>query len=496
MLAGNSDDFKVARSYLTQEAAAVWNPLESVTIYQSGEAPAVAGNGPQLGRVTLTLTTVGSVDHSGRYSPQEPSRHGETLSLSQGEDSQWRISALPDGIVIPEDVFHGDYLETRIYFPSADGRFLVPDLRVFARSGAATAAVKEFLAGPPPYLTGAVEVVVPPGTRLLTDTVRVADGLATVNLSSGISRASETARATILASLRSSLTALPKVEAVELQVESVPLEVNQAAGLEVDPLAIEGPFYVGDSGVWRVRDGSSQMVEGTGAAAGWESLAVDHTLDRMAGLEGGRVSVINRASGLAKDLVWPDKVGPDATAGPAFDRLGWLWAAAGSAVVAFPSDGAPVRLGATWLEGRRVVALAPARDGTRLALAVESEAGVELLVSGIVRSEGAVPWRLTGPSWAGHASKLVGGLSWADDVSLAFLTAPTEAGELVPAILAVGGDTTYLKSPTDPPGFLAAGRGASDVYVSGRSGGLFAYAPRGRVWTSLASGARAVALAP
>ncbi|MDR1185906.1 MAG: hypothetical protein LBK95_00365, partial [Bifidobacteriaceae bacterium] len=29
MLSGNSDDFKVARSFLTTDAAAVWNPLDS-----------------------------------------------------------------------------------------------------------------------------------------------------------------------------------------------------------------------------------------------------------------------------------------------------------------------------------------------------------------------------------------------------------------------------------------------------------------------------------
>ncbi|MDR1188425.1 MAG: LpqB family beta-propeller domain-containing protein, partial [Bifidobacteriaceae bacterium] len=453
----------------------------------------VAETGTQLGRVTLTVNQVGSVDNSGRYSVQAPASRIETMSLSQDEEAQWRISDLPDGIVIPEDVFRGDYVATKIYFPSADGQFLVPDQRVFARTGAGTAAVKEFLAGPPPYLTGAVGAVVPTGTRLMTDTVKVSAGLATVNLSNAISRASETARATVLACLRQSLTALPAIDQVELQAESVPLEVGQTTGLEIDPLATEGPFYLGDAGVWRLRDGSAKVMTGTEAAAAWDSLTVDHGLVRMAGLVGGQLDLLDKAGEPVKELAWPDKVTPSASAKPVFDRLGWLWAAADDAVVAFSAEGEPVRLGSTWLDGRRVVALAPARDGARLALAVEAEDGVDLLVSGIVRGEGAVPWRLTGPLFAGRVNGQLDGLSWADDVSLAYLAG---AGEPEPAVLTVGGDVTHLKSPTDPPNSLAAGLGATEIVVSGRSGGLFGYSARGRVWESLASGARAVTLAP
>ncbi|MDR2374204.1 MAG: LpqB family beta-propeller domain-containing protein [Bifidobacteriaceae bacterium] len=495
MLAGNSDDFKVARSYLTEEAAAVWNPLAQVTIYQSGEAPGVAEAGTQLGRVALTVTQVAVVDGSGRYAALEPTPWTQTLALSQDPESQWRISELADGIVIPEDVFRGDYVATKVYFPSADGQFLVPDQRLFARANAATAAVKEFLAGAPPYLTGAVGAVVPSGTRLLSDTVKVTDSVAVVNLSAAISRASETARATVLACLRASLTALPNVNDVVLQSESVPLEVRQAPSLEVDPKAGADLFYLGDAGVWRITDDLPAVIADTEAAVAWESLTVDHSGARMAGLEAGQIKLLDPAKSELRELALPDAAGP-VTVPPAFDRLGWVWAALDGAVAAFSAEGEPVKLGATWLDGRRVVALAPARDGARLALAVEAETGVELLVSGIVRGEGAVPWRLTGPLAAGSVATAVSGLAWADDVSLAFLAAPGGAEGPAPAVFTVGGDLTFLKSPTDPPTALTAGRGRTEIYVAGRSGGLFSYLPQGRIWAPLASGARCVTLAP
>jgi hypothetical protein len=494
MLAGNTDDFKVARSYLTEEAAAVWNPLVSTTIYQSGEAPSLSEAAPD--RMMASFNQVGLVDETGRYSVQTARAEHRTMDLSQDEESQWRIAALPDGIIIPQDVFRGDYVATRIYFPSADGQFLVPDQRVFARGGAATAAVKQFLAGPPPYLSGAVGAVVPPGTRLMTDTVKVSGSVATVNLSNAIARASETARATVLACLKASLMALPVIESVQLQAESVPLEVNSAAGLEVDPKAVEGPFYLGDGGVWRVREGTAELITGTEAAANWESLTVDHSLGRLAGLEAESIAVIEKAGEVAVQWALPEGLGA-ISAAPVFDRLGWLWVAAGDVIVVFSAEGEPAEVNASGLDGRQITALAPARDGSRLALAVQSADGAaELLVAGVTRGERSAPTRLTDPLAAGRVGASLTSLTWADDVALAFLAVPTGDDEPAPAVLTVGGDVTFLKSPTDPPAAVAAGLGITQIYASGRSGGLFGYSPRGRIWASLASGTRAVVLAP
>jgi hypothetical protein len=497
MLAGNTDDFEVARSYLTDEAAAAWNPLASVTIYQSGEAPSVTESAAGPERMVATYNQVGLVDEAGRYTPQEPSPGSATLELAQDDESQWRIAGLPDGIVIPRDVFQGDYVATKVYFPSADGQFLVPDQRLFARARAATDAVRQFLAGPPPYLARAVGAVVPPGTRLMTDTVMISGGVATVNLSNAISRASETARATVLASLKASLTALPTVDSIELQVESLPLAVNASTALEINPWAVDGPAYLGDGGVWRWREGGAQLIDGTAPAANWASLTVDRSLGRMAGLEDGTVAVINEVGEPAVTWALPDGLGVPSAA-PVFDRLGWLWVAAGSAVVAFSAEGEALSIGQSWLEGRRVVALAPSRDGARVALVVESPASdeVELLVSGIVRGDRAVPAELTEPLPVRRLAGPVDSLSWADDVSLAFLAAPAGSTEVTAVVMTVGGEAVFFKPPTDAPSSLAAGLGTTQLYVSGRSGGLFSYSAQGRVWSPLAAGASAVVLAP
>jgi hypothetical protein len=497
MLAGATDDFKVARSYLADGIAGVWDPSASVTVYQSGEAPVLAEAGTQLGRMTMAVTQVGQVDRSGRYSALDPQRWTEAVGLTQNDDSEWRIAEVPDGTVIPEDVFRTDYLATPLYFPSADGQYLVPDRRVFPRQSAATEAVRQFLDGPPPYLASAVGAVVPPGAHLVADAVKVTNGVAAVNLSGAMSRASETARATVLACLNETLLALPDVLSVELQIEGVPIEVEQRAGLAVDPASGGGPLYLADGGIWlQDASGGPTALAGTEPADVWQTLTADHTMKRFAGLNGGEVTVIAKAG--AEPVAWDLPEGRKPTAPPAFDRLGSLWAASGDQVVAFDSDGAPTVLGATWLEGSKVTALAASRDGSRLALAMETPgvAGVRIAVSGIARGQAGVPWRLTGPLELGSVEGPVSSLSWADSLTVAMLARSAAGAEPAPALFTVGGDRTFLKPPVDPPVSLASGRGADEVYAAGKAGGLFAYSARGRVWTSLAGGAKAVALAP
>ncbi|MDR2253256.1 MAG: GerMN domain-containing protein [Bifidobacteriaceae bacterium] len=496
MLAGATDDFKVARSYLDGETAAVWDATASVIVYQSGDVPLLAESETEPGEVALTLQQVGAVDAVGRYTAQAPAPATLTLRLSQDGDGEWRISELPDGSAIPVDVFNVDYVAAPIYFPSADGQFLVPDRRVFRRQSAATEAAREFLAGPPQYLRGAVASVAPAGARLETDSVKVVDGVAVVNLSAAMADASESVRATMLSCLTHTLTSLPTVRSVELHVADVPLEVSAAPGLTEDPSAAGGPFYLGDGGVWEHDGVRGALLSGTEAALAWETLSVDHSMTRFAGLVGGALQVIAKPGA---DLVEVELLGGGpATAPPMFDRLGALWVATGGLVAVYNTEGEATIVSATWLESSRVVALAPSRDGARLALALQDPDSdvTRLVVTGIVRRQGAVPWRLTAPLEAGLMAGPVSSLNWEDGLTLTMLAPLQAGGEPTPAVFTVGGDLSYLLPPTDPPASLASGRTAEEIYTAGSAGGLFSYSPRGRVWTSLGGGARAVTFAP
>src|SRR5699024_4798535 len=94
--AGTTDDFTVARQYLTESTAEVWSPGAQVTVYSGAnllEVEEVAN-----GRVDVTLAVTGTVDAAGVYTPA-PADTTATLefSLQQDEQDQWRIDELDDG---------------------------------------------------------------------------------------------------------------------------------------------------------------------------------------------------------------------------------------------------------------------------------------------------------------------------------------------------------------------------------------------------------------
>jgi hypothetical protein len=292
-LAGSSDDFAVARSYLTHEAASAWDPSSGVALYRSGEAPILTAVEGDSGSITVGFTQVGAVDLAGNYTVVEATQRNDDFLLAQDDDDQWRIRSLPDGIVIPMDVFTADFSQVTVYFATTDHQYLVPDIRWFPRRSAATALVKQFLAGPPPYLAGAVDPVVPTGTRLATDAVQVTDRVATVNLSETMAGADEEVRAVTLACLEASLTSLADVASVELQVASVPVQVNALVDPpELAPVAGAVVYFLTDSGLSAYSGAEALPVRGFEGAAVWETLAVSTGAERAAGRVNGQLAVI------------------------------------------------------------------------------------------------------------------------------------------------------------------------------------------------------------
>ena len=81
-------------------------------------------------------------------------------------DGQWRITGLPDGVVVPLSIFRDNYRSVRTWFVDPVRRLAVADLRylpsVPARAQAAR-AMELLLAGPSGALTGAAVSQFPAG---------------------------------------------------------------------------------------------------------------------------------------------------------------------------------------------------------------------------------------------------------------------------------------------------------------------------------------------
>lgn len=130
-----SDDerFETARQYLTPERAGSWDPFTGITVLSSGLGLSSPRGGDS--RVELSGARLATVDGTHVYTPQTGAYRG-TFDLRQ-VDGEWRIDALPDGLVMSEADFRRIYRSVDTYYyadlgaeaPRASGgdEALVPD---------------------------------------------------------------------------------------------------------------------------------------------------------------------------------------------------------------------------------------------------------------------------------------------------------------------------------------------------------------------------------
>ncbi len=175
------NNYRVARSYLTEQFHDTWNPNQSVLISQ-GESSVIQSSESEL---VYRVQVVASVDEAGRYEvAAQPTDQELVFSLEQVA-GEWRISDAPDGVVLAEVAFREAFDSYLLYYYSADYRELVPDLRWFASRGDVLTKVIRGLLEPPSYWLGQAATVsaFPPGTQLTLSPVPVTDGQAQVDLS-------------------------------------------------------------------------------------------------------------------------------------------------------------------------------------------------------------------------------------------------------------------------------------------------------------------------
>src|SRR5690606_14253727 len=112
--AGFGNEFAVAREYLTRAAQLTWDPLEQVLVYSS------TPDSPDLtvlsgGRVQVNLEVAATVDAVGIYTRVPVGqRAGEDFRLMR-EDGEWRISHLPDAVLLNEANFLSLFRQTPLY---------------------------------------------------------------------------------------------------------------------------------------------------------------------------------------------------------------------------------------------------------------------------------------------------------------------------------------------------------------------------------------------
>ena len=98
---GPQNDYAVAREYLSESIRSSWNPNEEVLIQRSSPQVVISDQDT----AELVVDVAATVDADGKYQVA-PLGLGRVLEFSfVQENSQWRLSAVPDATVLIRPVF-------------------------------------------------------------------------------------------------------------------------------------------------------------------------------------------------------------------------------------------------------------------------------------------------------------------------------------------------------------------------------------------------------
>ncbi|WP_426592719.1 LpqB family beta-propeller domain-containing protein [Cellulomonas sp. McL0617] len=478
--AGFSDGFAAAREFLAGEAKAKWDPLSGQVV----AGPVVWGSSTNEAQIVGDIPVAARVDGDGRYVEAPPNAaESVTFDLVQDDAKQWRISGVPDGLILQEQDFTRTFQPASLYFLSPDKTYLVPETRWLPNKNLQTAVVKELLAGPSTWLRDAVVTAIPEGVALNPEAVLVdSKGVALVGLSPQ-STVTKADRSLMLAQIEASLRPVPGVGSV--QVVAVPAGGNPVTdGLPLDGAAV---LQRGNAPTGNVEFLQADRL----VALSQDQVAPVEAVSSLAGLD-ARSPASNADGSLRVLLSGPDRLitAPTATtpattlytgaslAAPSIDRFGWTWTASTTdGIVAVKAGAATVPVQADWLASRTVRALRVAADGTRIAVVSSGADGVTIDVAGIIRDESGAPQQLGPPIRAGASMVDATAVDWIDESTLGVLG--TSTGNVAVHSVPVSGPTTSKPEVADPTALA----GGAVIYVTTLDGGLRRFA--GETWATV-----------
>ncbi|WP_432158794.1 LpqB family beta-propeller domain-containing protein [Streptomyces sp. bgisy153] len=460
-----SDDphFSTAKQYLTGDAARTWRPELSTTVLLDGPEAVADRTGDQVDGTdyafTLTGTRLATVDAQQSYTAT-PGDYSQAVHLTRDKRSgQWRIDALPQGVVMGKSDFQRNYTSVdKYYFASntTDGTARQPDavadpIYVRQRVEPMTQVVRSLLGGPAIWLRPVVRSSFPTGTALQkgTDTLTPDDqNKLTVPLNDkaagvGHGRCDEMA-AQLLFTLKSLSPAVEEVELragdkrlCSLSADRARLVADRGSDARADYLY----FINGEHRLVRMAntDSSHKAAEPVPGALGQgiralRSVAVTRDEHVAAGvtLDGSALYVGSLVTGstLGEPVLRSHGVTEnDRLTTPSWDAQGDLWVAdrdtAAPRLYVLPKGaGAPVTVRTPGLDGR-IDAVRVAADGVRVALVVAKNGKQSLFIGRIERDtksgeEAAVAVqelrsatpeleKVTAMSWAGDSRLVVAG---------------------------------------------------------------------------------------
>ena len=475
---GPAANWEVARMFLAPSIRETWKPEASVTIDLPDDRQPVS---PTEGAVELSLVTVATVDSTGAYQPDA----GVTqlsFRLAQQDDGEWRITEAPDGVVIDRDVFANVFHRYSLMYFDPTWQFLVPDVRWFPTTNAATRIAGALVNGSPSgWLAASVVNSFPESVTLARPSVPLESGIAQVTLSAEALLVESTTLDRMQTQLAASL-ATAGASGAQMSVASTPLT---AEPVSTRSTRVTGPplvqtedgfgFLAGDE--LTPIPGLSETMELVAPAAIQVSPDRDFAAVRL--VDGG----IARVPADAPVAVIDSR---DGLIDPGADPFGFIWSVPRgqpSSIIAFSVAGQQFPVADAWPGASEVIAMAVSRDGTRVAAILVNGGRSEVWIAGIVRGTEAVPVRLGEAVPLGPLAGSGSGLAWLDDTTVGVLS--TESGGPLFTEQLVGGPATAIDAPQGAAS-VAGATSIATVRLRTDDGSLFV--KRGANWQRTTSG--------
>ncbi|MEV5435762.1 LpqB family beta-propeller domain-containing protein [Streptomyces sp. NPDC052682] len=528
-LTSDDPDYRTARQYLTPAAAKAWRPELSTTVLTDGpsteaDSPGTREDSDEYS-FTLTGTRVATVDAQQAYAPATGSYSSNMHLTRDKKTRQWRIDALPQGIVMGKTDFQRNYTSVNKYYFASDsatgGTMAQPvavadPVYVRERVDPMMQVVRSLLNGPTRRLGSAVRSSFPAGTALakgVTSLTLDERSKLTVPLNGKAAGVGTEQCHEMAAQLLFTLRGLPPaVDEVDLRAGGAQLcSLTEARTASVAARgSVQHPEYLYwlDPKHRLVRipaDSDSTEADpvpgplGDGRAA-LRSVAVSRDEHTAAGvsLDGAKLYV----EPLVKDGALEDSVlssrgrsEDDRLSTPSWDPQGDVWVADRNPqdprlLLLERGEGEPIQVRVPGLKGR-VEDVRVAADGVRIALVVEDD-GKRSLVIGLIRRahkpDGRPDVTVVDPRSATPELEQVTAMSWAGDSRLVVVGSEHRGVEQM-RYVQVDGSTPEVPAP-------AALSSVKEVTASGDDGlPLVAYSadgivrlPSGAQWQKVTKG--------
>lgn len=479
------ENYRVARSYLTDDFREIWNPTQSVLISDGAAAVGQLDDGEWQ----YSTRVMASVDEAGRYESAGAETTQDLFFSLEQVDGEWRIAAGPDGIVLGELAFRESFESVRLYYYSSDYRELVPDVRWFASRGdVLTKAIRGLLEPPSYWLNqGATVSAFPSATQLVLAPVPVVEGQARVDLTDDVLAADEQQRQRMLWQLQTTLTQFSDVATVAITVNQVPvgIQVDEedkpsiTSGRDTRVVVVRGRDF------GYLQSGRIESIEALeSAVADVRPERVFYSAEFAEAAVVGEGGLWRVSAGVAPEEPLDVREG---LVRPIIDSCGFLWsitsAPGEAAIQVFPAGAeaeseSVIPLDVALPEGSRIVSVELARDNTRLLVLVQGESAVRVVLTAVQRDSECAPVSLGEFLELTPLENVAVDAAFVDESQVAIVTREDSVGDVV--IQDVSGRTFSAGRPANPVTLVGGVGGIAGLRLLTEQGML--YQPRGNGW--------------